>query len=308
MNGSLALMMGGYLFYWALAMTITYFALPEGGPGEKRGPFVIGVVLGTLIPLYGPAIAPFYALYCRVAARKIVPPAIVPVTLPDYRYEAALTPSVETMGGMAARLRRAAREEYRIRAVSRILEPRNPEQYGLLNTALCDPSEEVRLLAHSALDRREHDNMSVIMRMRARLHKTPRTHPAARGRLIEKQAWLAWNIAHQNAGNRPAQPVRECAVAPGDIGEAAQAMVAGSPVMLRGLQALESRRAEEAAQYLQSAQARGVAACVVAPHLAAAYFQLRRWPDVQRLMARSGVLSLSPQYGASAAFWGDMGL
>ncbi len=299
MMDSAGFLVGAYVSYWMIGMAAAYMALPGRGSGPYRVGAAISVALGTLIPLYGPLIAPLYALYCRSAARRRIPPDMQPIVLPEYAWSDPVKPSREAMGSIAARLSHAAREEDRIHAVSRILAPRHPEQYRLLNLALADPAEEVRLLAHSTLDRREHDNTQLMIRLGEQLQRTPDAQRIVRDRLVEQRAWLAWSIAHQGAAAGTA------AAAPAEAGTLSCARP--SLALLQALAELESGASLEACQSLDVARSRGLPEYLVAPHLAAAYLKLGKFSSVRGLMARLPSLRLSPRYGASAGFWQDPG-
>ena len=293
-----------YITYLLIGVLIAFIIFPRHSGRQNYFVIITTVILGALIPLFGPLIAIGYAFYFRIVEHKTTRPATQTVLIPEYIGELPLAFSGAAMGSISARLRFSINDSDRIRAVSQITGTHHNEQYRLLSRALSDPAEEVRLLAYSALDLREHKNTMLLIDLENRLEEN--SNPAVRQTLLEHQAWIMWNIAHQQAqdvrASAPTPPSDDivCGVAH-DLPENSSA----SMTFLQGLDALERGKLQPAAKLFLLAQEKGVPEVVMAPYLAATRYRQGNLSEVSTLLNRLGALRLSPRYGACARLWQD---
>jgi hypothetical protein len=292
-----------YITYLLIGVLISFVIFPRHSKRQNYFVIITTVILGAFIPPFGPLIAIGYAIYFKFAERKIIRPATQAVVIPEYIGELPLEFSGAAMGSISARLRFSINDSERIRAVSQITGAHHNEQYRLLSRALSDPAEEVRLLAYSALDLREHKNTMLLIDLENRLEGN--NNPAVRRTLLEHQAWIMWNIAHQQAQdvrvNAPAPHQTPSFVELHDLPENSSA----SMTFLQGLDTLEQGKLQPAAKLFLLAQAKGVPEVVVAPYLAATRYRQGNFAEVSTLLNHLGALRLSPRYGACARLWQD---
>ncbi|MHB1737457.1 MAG: hypothetical protein ACYCQM_12995 [Acidithiobacillus sp.] len=293
-----------YITYLLIGVLIAFIMFPRHSRRQNYFVIITTVILGTLIPLFGPLIAIVYAIYFRIVEHKITLPATQTVLIPEYIGELPLEFSGAAMGSISARLRFSINDSERIRAVSQITGAHHNEQYRLLSRALSDPAEEVRLLAYSALDLREHKNTMLLIDLENRL--VGNSNPAVRQTLLEHQAWIMWNIAHQQVqdvrqSKRTGPPSDDSFVESHDLPENSSA----SMTFLQGLDTLEQGKLQLAAKLFLLAQEKGVPEVVIAPYLAATRYRQGNLAEVSTLLNRLGALRLSPRYGACARLWQD---
>jgi hypothetical protein len=292
-----------YITYLLIGLLIAFIIFPRHSGRQNYFVIITTVILGVFIPLFGPLIAISYAIYFRIAEHKTIRPATQTVLIPEYIGELPLEFSGAAMGSISARLRFSINDSERIRAVSQITGAHYNEQYRLLSSALSDPAEEVRLLAYSALDLREHKNTMLLIDLENRLEGN--SNPAVRQTLLEHQAWIMWNIAHQQSqdvrGSAPAPHQTTSFVESHNLPENSSA----SMTFLQGLDALEQGKLQPAAELFLLAQEKGVPEVVIAPYLAATRYRQGNLAEVSTLLNRLGALRLSPRYGACARLWQD---
>ena len=294
-----------YIIYLLTGSLIAFILYPRHEKRQNYFVIMIAIVPSVFIPFFGPIIAMTYALYFRIVAHRIIRSATQAVVIPEYLGELPLEFSGAAMGSISARLRLSINDSERIRALSQITGAQYSEQYRLLSSALSDPAEEVRLLAYSALDLREHKNTMLLINLENRLEEN--SNPAIRQTLLEHRAWIEWNIAHQQsqeigASASPSSPnispVEPEPSTPSACGSA-------SMTFLQGLRTLEQGQLQCAAALFLLAQEKGIPEAVIAPHLAVTRYRQGRFTEVSAIFNHLGALRLSPRYGASAMLWQD---
>ena len=292
-----------YIIYLLTGSLIAFILYPRHEKRQNYFVIMITIVLSVFIPFFGPAIAMIYALYFRIVEHRIIRPATQAVVIPEYLGELPLEFSGTAMGSIPARLRFSINDSERIHAISQITEAQYSEQYRLLRSALSDPAEEVRLLAYSALDLREHKNTMLLINLENRLKEN--NNPTVRQTLLEHQAWIEWNIAHQQSQEIGVSTFSaQKNISPVDPGTPSE-YGSASMTFLHGLRALEWGQLQFAAALFLLAQKKGIPEIVIAPYLAITRYRQGEFTEVSIIFNRLGALRLSPRYGASALFWQD---
>ncbi len=282
------------------AILLASSLVPVAGRKDRLLAVLLFALLCLALPLVGAVLVMVYAVTLRSVAHRIneaeAEPIVVPPPVRDFR----LRLSQVAPGAIAARLLGAADRQQREEALSLITNSRFVEQLRLLQSALRDEAEEVRLLAYAALDQREQENTEMLVGLQRQLAECS-PGPMFQ-RLRSYLAWVQWNVDHAVSQEladprvrlKESDPPRE-SDAPHVLGE--------DPPLLLGLGALENARPDEALKYFDEAERTGVESVVLAAPRAAAHFLRGDLRTLRETYQRHPEFLVSPRYAASYGFW-----
>ena len=244
------------LFIFSLA-----FFMPGVGP--------VGVVAAIFPALYLP--------------RKRDPQAWQAVGIPSlpYRAQAQLHSPFFADGGLQDVLRHAPDPDQRLAALLASRRIPGKQAVPILKLALADPSDDVRLLAYSMLDKQESD---INLRIQVTLGKLAEAPDQAAGALHGALARWYWELAYLGLAQgsvlehvlNQASKHAEQGLRAGECGEL---------FLLAGRIALERRDIPRAEQLLEQAQANGMGAAQVLPFRAELAFEAGLYQEIPGLLA-----------------------
>lgn len=251
-------------------------ALPAGVEQRRGSGLLCLFCLSVFAPVLGPAgLLLGLVLPLRAGAARGVAPATRRVAVPDLPVRAPEAPRALT-DSLASVLRSAASAERRVRAVRSTRRLPDETAVPLLERALADPEDDVRLLAFSLRQARE----------TARSGAAASGPDAAPGR--RRLAFAHWELARSgvvptDAAARALATARELAETelerrPGDRGLA----------LLLAEIALADGDEVRAATALDTAVRLGLPATVLAPLRAELELRARRWAGVRAHLAAAG--------------------
>jgi polysaccharide biosynthesis protein PelE len=168
-------------------------------------------------------------------------------------------------------------------------------------TALKDPADEVRLLAHGLLESRERALYARLGKMTEALERTP---PERRGGLHLERAQVGWELAFLGLaqGEIATHLLGE---ARSHAEEAARLLPGrGAPCLLLARILLRLGEVDAAERALEESRSRGLAPEVVAPYRAEVAFLRRRFDEVRAALgARGNTARSSPRLARLEEFW-----
>lgn len=152
----------------------------QAGPAARRRDLTLLFAVPLALPLCGGA-GLCAALYIGLLARRRAAEPelrLTPVPPLPYRPHAISERPAYDEGALSSTLRACSDPERRLRAVLAARALREPEEVAILQLALRDPVDDVRLLAYSLLDRREQALNQLMQALQRTLSQTPAAHPA----------------------------------------------------------------------------------------------------------------------------------
>jgi tetratricopeptide (TPR) repeat protein len=283
-----------YLSSHALGCLLVCAAVWRALPDQYRSPvpwsplFIFS--LAFFIPgigMLGVMAAVFPALYLpRKRSEQLWQSMEIP-SLPFQAQQPARLPFFAD-GGLQDVLRHAADPERRLSALLASRRIPGRQAVPILKLALADPSDDVRLLAYSMLDKLEND---INVRIQAALIQLAEADPGTReqpstatGALHGTLARWYWELAYLGlAQGSVLEHVLDKASE--HAREALQAGEGGELLLLAGRIALERRDIERAQQLFEQAQAQGMEAAKVLPFRAELAFEAGRYHEIPGLLA-----------------------
>jgi hypothetical protein len=302
-------MLSAYLAFHAPACIVLAAAMWRVLPAHYRAPLpwspLIFFSLAFFIPLLGMLgvlIALFPALYLPGTRDRTLPAwrALPMPTLPFKAQEALDMATFVDGGGLQEVLRHADDPDRRLQALLATRRMPVRDAIPILKLALADPSDDVRLLAYSMLDRQE---SQINLRIEQTLAQLTLTMPGAAGALHATLAEWYWELGYLGLAQGSVLAhvlgqATEHARHGIDSGE-------GSPLMLlAGRIALLQGDLGAAQRYLQQAAAAGMKAATLAPFEAELAFRGGRYEQIAGLLAGLGAEQLNrPPFAALARCW-----
>lgn len=277
---------------------LAVLALRDRALRVRRGAALGTALLTAFLPVVGVlgAVAVILPAWRRNAARAARP---LEHPLPAFSREALAD------GPPPARIEDAlaldAPLEQRIEAVKSLRHMQADRAVPLLRRALSDPAEDVRLLAHAVLERRERAIRAQLERSQAELAHAdgePR-----RARALVRVATASWELAH--AGFVTGDHACEALDAAAHLALDAARSEGHRNAVLLAIDALLARgRRFEAQRALEWAREAGVSRALLLPRAAEHAFLEGRYDDVQRLLGElSPVARRMPELTGAAHFW-----
>jgi hypothetical protein len=234
-------------------------------------------VLGAV----GVVAAIFPALYLPRKRDKQAWQAVGIPKLP-YRAQLQLHSPIFADGGLQDVLRHAPDPDQRLAALLATRRMPGKEAVPILKLALADPSDDVRLLAYSMLDKQESD---INLHIQIALGELPDATAKAAGALHGRLARWYWELAYLGlAQGSVLDHVLAQASEHAELGLAAGE--GGELFLLAGRIALERGDVERAEVLLSLAQENGMGAAQVLPFRAELAFESGRYHEIPGLLAR----------------------
>ena len=233
-----------------------------------------------LIGALGVAAAVFPALYLPRQREQQAWQAMGIPELP-FRPQAKLHAPTFADGGLQDVLRHAPDPEQRLAALLATRRMPGREAVPILKLALADPSDDVRLLAYSMLDKQETD---LNQRIQVALNRLPTASAQASAALHATLARWYWELAYLGlAQGSVLQHVLDQAAEHAHQGIAAGE--GGELYLLAGRIALEQGDTQRALTHLHQAEASGMGPAMLLPFRAEIAFQTGRYRDIPGLLA-----------------------
>ena len=233
-------------------------------------------VIGTL----GVVASIFPALYLPRKRDEQAWQAVGIPSLP-FRAQLQLHKPIFSDGGLQDVLRHAPDPDQRLSALLATRRMPGKEAVPILKLALGDPSDDVRLLAYSMLDKQESDiNLHIQMALEQLAESRPRTAGPVHNMLAR---WY-WELAYLGlAQGSVLEHVLSQAAEHAELGLAAGE--GGELFLLAGRIALERGDNERAEVLLREAEANGMDAAQVLPFRAELAFEAGRYHEIPGLLA-----------------------
>lgn len=300
--------LSAYLAFHAPACVVLAAAMWRVLPAHYRAPqpwsplfFFSLAFFVPLLGMLGVLVALFPALYLPGTRDRALPAwhALPMPTLP-FKAQEALGMATFADGGLEDVLRHADDPDRRLQALLATRRMPVRDAIPILKLALADPSDDVRLLAYSMLDRQE---SQINSRIEQALGQLALTLPGDAGALHATLAEWYWELGYLGlAQGSVLQHVL------GQAAEHAQNGIncgEGNPLMLlAGRIALLQGDLDSARSYLQQAATAGMKAATLAPFQAELAFRLGRYDQVAGLLAGLGADQLNkPPFAALARCW-----
>lgn len=271
----------------ALACLLLCAALWRSLPVRYRSPtpwsplFIFS--LAFFIPglgILGVVAAIFPALYLPRKRGKQAWQAVGIPGLPFQAQQPMLSPFFAN-GGLQDVLRHAPDPDQRLSALLATRRIPGKEAVPILKLALADPSDDVRLLAYSMLDKQESD---INLHIQTALSQLATSAGRAAGTLHGTLARWYWELAYLGlAQGSVLDHVLNQASEHAE--QALQAGEGGELFLLAGRIALELRDIERAQRLLEQAQVHGIDAAQILPFQAELAFEAGRYYDIPGLLA-----------------------
>jgi hypothetical protein len=252
-----------------------------------------------LLGVIGVMTAIFPALYLPRPRETSTWQAMGIPTLPFQAKERMVSP-IFVDGGLQDVLRYAPDPDQRLSALLATRSMAGRDAVPILKQALGDPSDDVRLLAYSMLDKQEND---INQRIQAALNLLPGASPQVAGAQHARMARWYWELAYLGLAQgsvldhvlNQASDHAEQGLAAGEGGEL---------LLLAGRIALERDDLDLAQTHLHQAQASGMDATKVVPFHAEIAFRTGRYREIPELLARLPEDMLQrPPFAALARCW-----
>lgn len=297
-----------YLVSHALACVALAFAMWQVLPARYREPapwsLLLFFSLGFFIPvlgMVGVVAAIFPALYRPHIHNREQQPwqALAMPTLP-FKAQENLHMATFADGGLQDVLRHATDPDRRLEALLATRRMPSRDAIPILKLALADPSDDVRLLAYSMLDRQE---SQINLRIEKAVGQLPGAAPKAAAALHATLAEWYWELGYLGlAQGSVLQHVL------GRAGEHAQQGIElgeGSPLSLLAARiALLNGDLSGAEHYLQQARSKGLHSSAVAPFEAELAFRSARYEHIPKVLGSLGAeISNRPPMAAVARYW-----
>lgn len=300
--------LGGYLAFHGTACAALAAAMWRVLPAHYRAPWpwspLLFFSLAFFIPvlgMLGVLLALFPALYLP-GNRDRGPLAWRALAMPPLPFKAqqALPMATFADGGLEDVLRHADDPDSRLQALLATRRMPVREAIPILKLALADPSDDVRLLAYSMLDRQE---CQINQRIEQSLAQLTLSVPEAAGALHATLAAWYWELGYLGlAQGSVLQHVLGCAAAHAERGLAAGE---GSPLALLAARIGLLRGDLVAAERcLRQATSLGMEASNLAPYRAELAFRRGRYGEIGGLLAQLGPEQLQrPPFAMLARCW-----
>lgn len=207
-----------------------------------------------------------------------------------------------SQGGLRQVLREASSDDKRLHAVMATKQMRKRDAISILQTALTDRVDDVRLLAYSMLDSFEKDVSEDILRYQQELkNNTDSTRTGPLHKLLAQAYWEMTYLGLARGGVQ--RHFLNSALMEIDKQLAIEQDLDGIKLRGRILLALEDYSA--AAESFRSALAAGIPSSQVVPYLAACHYHMRDFQGLRQLLAgydysRPG----GNAFGQIVKFWG----
>jgi len=283
----------------------------DGAVMSRPGPFAVACVLVFTAPLLGALGVCLVVVPHWRARRAAVNDGVLELEMPSLGSGLGL----EEPGARVApapievTLRSDGAASKRVASVMALRRMDAQRAVPLLRVALCDPHEDVRLLAYAILERREKELRGRIDRLLSDLESFEAEGAAAEERApVQKSlAEQHWELAHAGfVGGEVEEHTLQTAVRYGHA--SLLAAPDGSLALLLARICLRRHNAQLALRYLRAATALGVATSVLAPLYAEVAYLLRRFDAIAPLLAQAGKAPVDrPRLGAVVQFWTDRG-
>ncbi|NBF02150.1 HEAT repeat domain-containing protein [Pseudomonas sp. Fl5BN2] len=258
--------------------------------------------LAFFVPLIGAVgvmVAIFPALYLP---RKRETQMWQAVGIPDLPFRAQVQLHSPTFGdsGLQDVLRHAPDPDQRLAALLATRRMPGKEAVPILKLALGDPSDDVRLLAYSMLDKQESD---INMRIQMALAQLPTAVPKKAAALHATLARWYWELTYLGLAQGSVQQH-----VLGQAGEHAELALAagegGELLLLAGRIALERGDADKARLHMQQAQDAGMDPAKVLPFRAEIAFESGRYAEIPELLQRLPLdMQQRPPFAALVKNW-----
>jgi len=279
----------------------------DGAVMSRPGQFAVACVLVFTVPVLGALGVCLVVVPMWRARRDAVDDGVLELEMPS----AGLGLSLDDHGARVApapievTLRSDGAAQKRVASVMALRRMDAQRAVPLLRVALCDPHEDVRLLAYAILERREKELRGRIERLQSDLESLADESDSAaqRAPLLKALAEQHWELAHAGfvSGDVEAHTL-QAALRHGH----ASLLIApdGSLALLLARVSLRRQNAPLALRYLRAADALGVATAALAPLYAEVAFLMRRFDAIGPLLAHAGGAPLArPRLDAVVQFW-----
>jgi hypothetical protein len=229
---------------------------------------------------------------------------LVTTRIPDLPYRPLIVSSQPIYGvvGLVGVIRHAADTAARVRAVMATRQLSDQYAVPILQVALRDPVDDVRLLAYALLDGKERTIYGNIKELGARLADAPQ---AAHGGIHKRLAHEYWELVY--LGLAQGEVLAHVLVSGlKHANQAAQDLPNdGGLSFLLGRMRAAQGNLEEASSWFDKAESQGLPHTVLISYRADLAFRQRRWDDVQRLLKQLPADSKKRlPMSAVVSFWG----
>ncbi|MGV8921699.1 MAG: HEAT repeat domain-containing protein [Pseudomonas sp.] len=204
------------------------------------------------------------------------------VGIPHLPFRAQTNLHSPTFGdsGLQDVLRHAPDPDQRLAALLSTKRMPGKEAVPILKLALGDPSDDVRLLAYSMLDKQESD---INLRIQSTLEQLPSASSQKAGALHGTLARWYWELAYLGLAQGSVQ--QHVLGQAGEHAELAlQAGEGGELLLLAGRIALECGEVEKAEQRMHQAQEAGIDPAKISPFSAQIAFETGRYSEIPGLL------------------------
>ena len=282
----------------------------DGAVMSRPGPFAVACVFVFTVPVLGALGVCAVVVPAWRARRAAVDDGVLELDLPGASIGTGL--ALDEQGTRVApapievTLRSDGAAQKRVASVMALRRMDALRAVPLLRVALCDPHEDVRLLAYAILERREKELRARIDRLSSDLDDLTADNAAdatQRAPVLKSLAEQNWELAHGGfvSGEVEAHTL-QAAVRYGD--ESLRIAPDGSLALLLARICLRRHNARLGLRYLRAANVLGVATTVLAPHYAEVAYLLRRFDAIGPLLAQAGrAPSARPRLDAVVQFW-----
>lgn len=285
----------------------------DGAVMSRPGPFAVACVFVFTVPVLGALGVCIVVVPAWRARRTAEEDGVIELDLPSAHSMCALEEPCAriTAAPIEVTLRSDGAAQRRVASVMALRRMDAQRAVPLLRVALCDPHEDVRLLAYAILERREKELRGRVDRLLSDLEdlalENPNNLAAQRAPVLKALTEQSWELAHGGfvSGEVEARTLH-AAVRYGH--ESLLHAPDGSLALLLARICLRCRDARLALRYLRAADALGVATTVLAPHYAEVAYLLRRFAAIGPLLAQAGKApSARPRLDAVVQFWTERG-
>ncbi|MET0387081.1 MAG: hypothetical protein ABW321_14030, partial [Polyangiales bacterium] len=276
----------------------------DGRVTARPATCAVACVLVLTLPVLG-AVGVWLIVVPAFRNRRAAPvDDVIEVQMPSLSHDDIEKASRPAAAPLEVTLRSGGAASRRVASVMQLRRMDAQRAVPLLRVALCDPNEDVRLLAYALLERREKDVRADIDRLLAELAQiaTDETTTVKRAGVLRRLSELHWELVHGSfvSGEIEAHTLKDAV----RHGHASLLLVPdGSLALLLARIRLRSAHARSAVRYLRAAEQLGVATQVLAPLYAEVAFMLRRFDVIEPLLAHAGATTARPRLDAVAQFW-----
>jgi hypothetical protein len=316
-GAALCWLLGGHLAISAAAALLFQAMLPAGLQRQQAS----GVLFGFTLAVCMPALGVLGLFGCVLPALRLRP-APATAAIRTHRHPAALlaaagagVPQARPDSAGPRPVSQRDGSAVARRAVVATLTLETPAAAKVLRRALKDPNDEVRLLAHGLLSRREHAIESRIRGALARLAQEPAGAPGQQASLHRALAFAFWELAGLSPANdssarmlrararEHALCARQAHAGDATAGTHAHAAEDGEIAYLLGRIALQDGDAATARHAFDQALHAGMPASRVAPFLAEIAFRHADPAALEASVDAWQSVGNRPRVGAALRHW-----